>query len=141
MDTADKNMDTLKTISHHAHQSRRSSKHKHQQSQGNSQQRRKMVSQSQSHWYCDNCNFGGMTPFHDHCPGCQHRRCQNCTVEVTWFRFPVGREGARIEDTFNSTSRSSSAIEDSSSETSATRYQEQSAGGGCPTPVNSTQLV
>jgi hypothetical protein len=34
-------------------------------------------------WTCDNCRTqGGMTVFIQHCPECQHLRCDHCVLEL-----------------------------------------------------------
>jgi hypothetical protein len=43
-------------------------------------------------WFCDNCGGqggilqGGMTAIIDHCPQCQHYRCDGCLVEYVGLR-------------------------------------------------------
>ncbi|KAH8656116.1 hypothetical protein BGZ60DRAFT_417808 [Tricladium varicosporioides] len=130
MGTNSKSIDPSKSERYHPRYNKGKSKHP----RGVSEQNKKL--DWQSHWYCDNCNFGAMTPFLEHCPGCQHHRCQNCRIEKT--QICIVSMGIPIEDTFNFASASSPASEPNSSEI-RTKYQVQPIQADNPPTLKSLQ--
>lgn len=47
-------------------------------------------------WGCDNCGIHAAMSINitEHCPGCQHLRCEYCPVEMVKFRTKAARTGA-----------------------------------------------